>query len=78
MKVKRALKYVLFLLTVVGLGFLYSFSSARNQQKKVSEIIVEFEEGENQFLSHPMVETVNKIMKSILCRNHLATAVVVN
>jgi cell division protein FtsQ len=55
MKVKRALKYVLFLLTVVGLGFLYSFSSARNQQKKVSEIIVEFEEGENQFLSHPMV-----------------------
>jgi cell division protein FtsQ len=59
MKLKRVLKYVLFLLTVVFLGFLHSFSFARNQQKKVSEIIIEFEEGENQFLSHSMV---NKLL----------------
>ena len=59
MKVKRVLKYLLFLLTIAGLGFLYSFSSTKNQQKKISEIIVEFEEGENHFLSHSMV---NKLL----------------
>ena len=59
MKLKRLLKYMLFLVLVVGLGLLYSFSSARNQQKKVSEIIVEFEDGDNNFLTHAMV---NKLL----------------
>ncbi|TXD50989.1 MULTISPECIES: cell division protein FtsQ/DivIB [unclassified Polaribacter] len=55
MKIKRLLKYLLFLVLTIALGFLYSFSSVRNQQKKVSEIIVEFEEGDNNFLTHSMV-----------------------
>lgn len=59
MKFKKFLKYMLFTVLIVGLGFLYSFSSARNQQKKVSEIIVEFEDGDNNFLTHLMV---NKLL----------------
>jgi cell division protein FtsQ len=55
MKVKRLAKYLFFLVLTIGLGFLYSFSSVRNQYKKVTEIIVEFEEGENNFLTHSMV-----------------------
>ena len=74
MKFKRLLKYLLFLLMVVGLGFLYSFSSARNEQKKVSKITVEFEDGDNNFLTHTMVnklliqnnETVQNQAKSVI------------
>jgi cell division protein FtsQ len=74
MRFKRLLKYLLFLVLTVGLGFLYSFSSVRNQQKKVPEIIVEFEEGDNSFLTHSMVnklliqnkETVVNQAKSVI------------
>ncbi|WP_026775446.1 cell division protein FtsQ/DivIB [Polaribacter sp. Hel_I_88] len=74
MKVKKFLKYTLFLVLVGFLGFLYSFTSIRNQQKKVSEIIVEFEDGENNFLTHEMVnklliqnnETVQNQAKSVI------------
>jgi cell division protein FtsQ len=55
MKIKRLIKYLLFLFLTIILGVLYSFSIARNQQKKVFEIIVEFEEGDNNFLTHAMV-----------------------
>jgi cell division protein FtsQ len=59
---------------VTVLGFLYGFSSVRNQQKKVAEIIVEFEQGENNFLTHAMVyklltqnnETVVNQAKSVI------------
>jgi cell division protein FtsQ len=59
---------------IIGLGFLYSFSTVRNQQKKVSEIIVEFEDGDNNFLTHAMVdklliqnnETVQNQAKSVI------------
>lgn len=74
MKFKPFLKYMLFLVLIVGLGLLYSFSSVRNQQKKVSEIIVEFEKGNNEFLTHAMVnklliqnnETVQNQAKSVI------------
>ena len=74
MRFKRLLKYLLFLVLTVGLVFLYSFSSGRNQQKKVPEIIVEFEEGDNSFLTHSMVnklliqnkETVVNQAKSVI------------
>jgi cell division protein FtsQ len=59
MKFKRFLKYLLFLVLIVGLGFLYGFSLARNQQIKIGESIVEFKEGDNNFLSHSMV---NKLL----------------
>lgn len=55
MKVKRLMKYLLFLVLTLILGGLYSFSTAKNQQKKVFQIIVEFEEGDNNFLTHSMV-----------------------
>ena len=74
MKIKRLLKYLLFAVLMVGLGLLYSFSSTRNLQKKVSEIVVEFEEGDNNFLTHSMVnklliqnnETVQNQAKSVI------------
>ena len=74
MKFKRFLKYLLFLVLLVSLGFLYGFSSARNQQKKVTEIVVEFEEGDNNFLTYSMVnklliqnnETVQNLTKSVI------------
>lgn len=59
MKFKKFLKYIVFLLLLVSLGFLYSFSVLRNQQKKVSEIVIEFEDGDNNFLTHSMV---NKLL----------------
>ena len=59
MKFKRVLKYVSFLLLIGSLGFLYSFSLKRNFNKKISQIVVEFEEGNNHFLTHAMV---NKLL----------------
>ena len=59
MRFKNLIKYLVFLILIVCLGFLYSFSSLRNEQKKVSNIIVQFEDGENNFLTHLMV---NKLL----------------
>lgn len=59
MKFKRVLKYISFLLLIGSLGFLYSFSLKRNFNKKISQIVVEFEEGNNHFLTHAMV---NKLL----------------
>jgi cell division protein FtsQ len=53
------IKYLILLAFIVSLGFLYGFSSKRNQQKKVHDIVIEFEEGENSFLTHSMV---NKLL----------------
>ena len=59
MKCKQFLKYLFFLVLMVSLGFLYGFSSHRNQQKKIKTIVVEFEEDERIFLSDSMV---NKLL----------------
>lgn len=59
MKFKRLLKYILFLVLAVSIGFFYSFSTARNLKKEVSKITIEFEEGSNNFLTHAMV---NKLL----------------
>ncbi len=59
MRFKQFLKYLLFIVLVTVLGFLYSFSSARNYQKKVTEIVIEFKDGDNNFLTHSMV---NKLL----------------
>jgi cell division protein FtsQ len=74
MKFKGVLKYLLFVVLVVGLGFLCHFSLERNQQKKVSEIVIEFEDGNNNFLTYSMVdklliqnnETVQNQAKSVI------------
>ncbi|UAM96890.1 cell division protein FtsQ [Polaribacter litorisediminis] len=59
MKFKRVLKYLFFLVLTIGLGFLYSFTSVRNQHIKIGIPIVEFKEGDNNFLTHAMV---NKLL----------------
>lgn len=59
MKFKRLLKYIYFLLFIVGLGFLYSFSSNRNGARKASNPIIEFEQSNANFLSYSIV---NKLL----------------
>jgi cell division protein FtsQ len=44
---------------LLGLGVLFSFSSKRNESRKVTDLIVEFEDGDNNFLTHAMV---NKLL----------------
>ena len=56
MKFKRVLKYLLFVSLIGFLGFLYSFTSIRNNVKKVTNIEVKFEQGSNNFLTHAMVD----------------------
>ena len=56
MRFKNFFKYIAFLLLIGGLAFLSSFSKKRNSNKKVSEVIIEFEAGDNQFLTHSMVD----------------------
>jgi cell division protein FtsQ len=68
MRFRRFLKYLLFLVLATVLGFLFHFSSERNQQKKVSEIVIEFEDGDNNFLTYSMVNKLliqnNKTVKN--------------
>lgn len=59
MQFKKFLKYIAFLLLIGSLGFLYSFSLKRNSNKIVKEIVVEFKAGDNNFLTHAMV---NKLL----------------
>lgn len=59
MKFKRLLKYIYFLLFIVGLGFLYSFSSKRNGARVASKPIIEFESSKTNFLTYTMV---NKLL----------------
>jgi len=74
MKFKKFLKYILFVLLIGSLGFLYSFSSKRNNSKKVKDLVVEFKDGDNAFLTHAMVKkmliqndsTVKNKVKSVI------------
>ena len=59
MMFKKFLKYIVFLLLIGVLGFLYSFSLKRNLTKIVKEVVIEFEVGDNNFLTHSMV---NKLL----------------
>ena len=59
MKAKRILKYLIFLLLMVSIGLLYSFSNARNKRMNINEIHVRFQSKEHPFLSKNMV---NKLL----------------
>jgi cell division protein FtsQ len=59
MRFKRGLKYIALVLLVLVLGFLYSFSSTRNSNKIVENVVVEFESNGSNFLTHSMV---NKLL----------------
>ena len=57
MKVNWNIIKALFLLVLVG--FLFSFSHRKNDNKKVRDILVEFDMGENLFMNYEMV---NKLL----------------
>ena len=59
MKFNKVLIYIGFLLLVSLLVFLYFFSLKRNSSKIVKEVVVEFSAGDNNFLTHSMV---NKLL----------------
>lgn len=56
---KGVLKYLILLTLLISMIFVYGFSNYRNQAKHISDINVEFESGENYFLTHEMV---NKLL----------------
>jgi len=74
MRFKKFLKYLLFLCLIISVGFLYSFSTTRNQKKKIQEIDIKIQEGTSDFLNQSMVnklliqnnETVKNLAKSSL------------
>ncbi|SEB66645.1 cell division protein FtsQ [Tenacibaculum sp. MAR_2009_124] len=53
---KKITAYIAFVALIAFLFFLYGFSSNRNGTKKVKNTVVEFEEGDNNFLTHNMVD----------------------
>ncbi len=55
--------YLFSFLLLGSLIFLYGFSLSENARKKITKVLVEFEEGENNFLTH---QAVNKL----LIQNH--------
>ena len=56
---KKTLTYLVFFVLTASLVFLYSFSSVKNSNKKISKIEIEFDEGDNSFLTQTMV---NKLL----------------
>ena len=53
---KKIVTYLSFFFLVLFLGFLYGFTTDKNGVKKVKNTVVEFEEGDNNFLTHSMVD----------------------
>ncbi len=53
---KKIVPYISLVVLVVALLFLYGFTSDRNDAKKVKNTIVEFEAGDNNFLTHKAVD----------------------
>jgi len=53
---KKLATYLSFLILLLFLGFLYSFTTDRNGVRKIEETVVEFEAGDNNFLTHSIVD----------------------
>ena len=74
MKLKKILKYIFFLILLVGIGFLYGFSNQRNSQQIITKSVVKFHSKEPYFLSEQIVNklliqnnaTVKKQAKSVI------------
>jgi cell division protein FtsQ len=56
---RKAQAYLFSLVLIGSLAFLYSFSSLKNSNKKISKVVIEFVEGDNNFLTQQMV---NKLL----------------
>ena len=86
MKLKRYIKFTLLVILMGCLAFLYSFSTSRNSIKKVADLDIEFEEGDNYFLTHSIVDklliqnqqTVKNQPKSVLDLHELEQKVLAN
>ncbi len=63
---KKYIIQIKLLTLIVLVGFLYGFASHRNAVKKSNDINVEFENGDNLFISY---ETVNKLLIQNLVTN---------
>ncbi len=83
---KKIIKYVSFVFLIGAILFLYSFSVGRNQGKEIEEIEIEFNAGENSFLTHELVnklliqneEPVKNQTKSVLDLHQLEKTVLEN
>ena len=83
---KKYLSHIGLLILLGLLLFLYSFSSLRNEGKKVSKIEIQFNEGTNEFLTHEMVNklliqnqlTVKNQAKSVIDLQGLENNVLLN
>lgn len=53
---KKVATYLFFFLLLIFLSFLYSFTTDRNGVRKIEETVVEFEAGDNNFLTHSIVD----------------------
>ena len=53
---RKISSYITLVALIAFLFFLYRFSIERNRDKRVEKIVVEFEEGDNNFLTHSMVD----------------------
>ncbi len=53
---KKVATYVSFFMLLTFLGFLYGFTTDKNGVKKVTNTVVEFEAGDNNFLTHSIVD----------------------
>lgn len=53
---RKISSYITLVALIAFLFFLYEFSIERNRDKRVEKIVVEFEEGDNNFLTHSMVD----------------------
>ena len=53
---KKVITYLSFFLLLMFFGFLYGFTTGKNGSKKVKNTVVEFEAGDNNFLTHSIVD----------------------
>jgi cell division protein FtsQ len=56
---KKTLTYLFSLVLIGSLAFLYRFSSVKNGNKKIKKVVIEFVEGDNNFLTQ---QIVNKLL----------------
>ena len=75
---KKYISYVTTILLIIVVVFLYGFASERNSKKKMQQIDVVFENGENLFITYDMVNKLliqslenqeNQSLESLLLNN---------
>lgn len=83
---KKIVKYLAFALLLITLGIIYGFSNLRNESKSLVNTVIEFEPGENNFLTQSMVnklliqnnEIIKNQAKSVIDLHELEKTVLLN